>query len=81
MLIQLTVSDTIKDRVIDAYATQYRYQPTINGQPNPQSKAAFTKAQIINQIKSVVKTVEANKQVELARSQTMTKVDSEILIS
>lgn len=44
-------------RIVDAFAIRYRYQPTIDGQPNPETKAEFARrmvrAHIIETVKSV----------------------------
>jgi hypothetical protein len=54
-------------RIQDAFAASYAYQATINGQPNPESKAQFTKRKIAEYVKDVVRAYEANKAAEDAR--------------
>jgi hypothetical protein len=51
----LTVPDAIKTDVINAFAYAYKYQDTINGQPNPQTKAQFAKEIIKQFIREVYK--------------------------
>ena len=51
----LTVPDAIKGDVVESFAYAYKYQDTINGQPNPQTKAQFAKEIIKQFIREVYK--------------------------
>lgn len=50
--------DTMQNRIRNAFADAYGYQDTINGQPNPETKAQFRDRKIKEYIKDVVRSVE-----------------------
>jgi hypothetical protein len=50
-------------RINDGFAAAYGYQPTINGSPNPETKAEFSRRMVREYIKGVVK----GQEVEAAR--------------
>lgn len=62
--VSITLSASATAEVNDAFAALYGYRATIDGQPNPESKAQFTKRKIIEFIKERVITY--RKQVALA---------------
>jgi hypothetical protein len=66
--IQITIPDAVLPRVVDAFAATYGYQPTIDGAPNPETKAAFAKRQVIAFIKRTVADREAGAAADAARS-------------
>lgn len=39
--------------IIDVFATAYNYQATVNGQPNPESKAQFTRRMVRQYIRDI----------------------------
>lgn len=49
--------------------------------PNPQTKAQFSKQQVINFLKEVVKSHEANLATKTAREASIDKSESEILLT
>lgn len=53
-------------RIVDAFAVQYNYQATINGQPNPESKAEFARRMVGLHIKSIVREQEEQAAVRAA---------------
>ena len=58
MIISLDIDETQKDRIINAITGNYSYQDMIDGQPNRETKTAFTKRQLIEFIKQHVKAYE-----------------------
>jgi len=76
----------VKNRVLNAIASAHGYQENIkdvdgNVIPNPQSKAAFAKRVIVNQLIDIVKSHESNIDVITARDAAEDKVDNEINIT
>jgi hypothetical protein len=57
-IITINIPENALQRVIDAYCIQFEYHPTIKvdgiQQPNPETRAAFTRRMVIEQIKIVV---------------------------
>jgi hypothetical protein len=43
-----------RQKIADAFADMYGYQATVNGSPNPQTKADFAADRVVDYIKSVV---------------------------
>lgn len=66
-------NDAMNARIRNAFATAYGYQNTINGQPNPETKAQFRDRKIKEYIKDVVKSVET--QAALAAVSPVTAED------
>ena len=64
MIIPLNLLDTQKDRVINALASNYNYQDTIDDKPNPETKSQFAKKQIIMFLKENVKAYETKVEQE-----------------
>jgi len=79
--ITINIPDSIAARVLNGFATNYGYQETINGQPNPQTKAQFAKAQLIDIIKGAVKAAEAQTAATAARNAAIQDVDNNITLS
>ncbi len=67
--------------VVDAFCNQYGYQTLINGQPNPQTKSQFALQQVDNFIINTVKADKIKTPVEAARTQAITDVDSQVVIT
>jgi len=61
MIISFTIPDDKIELVVDAFVDQYEYQETIDGEPNSETKAQFTKRMIIRHIKRIVKVYELEK--------------------
>lgn len=66
-------NDGMNARIRNAFATAYGYQDTINGQPNPETKAQFRDRKIKEYIKEVVRSVE--RQAALAAVAPVTTED------
>jgi len=61
MQIVITIPDSKKDAVIDAFASQYRYEDTVDGEPNPQTKGVFA----LDRVKEFIKNTYVAAQVEV----------------
>ena len=86
MEITITIPDEIAARVVNGVAYQHGYADTIadeNGDEidNPETKAAYAKRMVIQNIKSAVRSYEAVQAAETARQSAINAVDSEITIS
>jgi len=79
--ITINIPDSIAPRVLNGFAANYGYQETINGQPNPQTKAQFAKATLIDIIKRAVTAAEAQTAVTAARNAAIQDVDSNVTLS
>ena len=83
--ITLTIPDDVKDRVINGFCGQFRYQETVedgvdeDGLPvmvvNPESKPVFAKRMLAKVIKDTVRTYEANQASETARLAAIASAD------
>jgi hypothetical protein len=51
--IKITIADDKINDIIEAFASDYNYRATINGQPNPETKKKFANRMLKNFIKSV----------------------------
>lgn len=51
--VTITIPDQYASRVIDAYCAVYGYQATIDGQPNPETKAQYAKRMLLQNMKEV----------------------------
>ncbi len=61
MAFQITINfanDGMNARIRNAFADAYGYQNTIDGAPNPETKAQFRDRKIKEYIKEIVKSVE-----------------------
>lgn len=79
--ITLTIPNAAATRIVEAISVRYGYQATIDGAPNPQTKADFTKAWLITQLKSAVKEHEQNTAAALAATNAANDVDNNISIT
>lgn len=79
--LSITIPNEIAVRVNDAIAGMYGYQDTIDGEPNPQTKAQFSKQQVINFLKETVKAYEANLASEAARLAASNTAETEIQLT
>lgn len=68
-------------RINNAFSHIYAYQPIVEGQPNSQTLPQFTKAKVGEYVKSIVKQYEATEAAEIARTQAMASVDSQVVIT
>ena len=80
-VITLNIPDAALPRIIDAFCTEYNYIPQMTNAegeviPNPQTRAQFTKAKIIEHIKAVVKDQEGRVAAEAARQTKETEVNT-----
>lgn len=73
----ITIPDAVAARVIDGICGELGYQATINGQPNPQTKAQFAKAALVLYAKRLVQQWEAAQADVAARA----RVESEIALT
>ena len=79
--LSITIPDSIATRVNNAIATAYGYKETIDGQPNPQTKAQFSKAKVIELIKEIVRAQEAKAAANTAYDSAVTAANTEITLS
>ena len=80
--ITINIPDSVAARVLNGFAANYGYQATlVDGTPNPQTKAQFTKAKLIEIIKGAVKAAESQAAVETARIAANQSVDTDITLS
>lgn len=79
--ITVTVPDAQAARVRDAFAVAYGWQPTIDGQPNPESKAQHAARRVREYVKDVVRSAEAQAAAEAARAAQAAAVESEITLT
>jgi hypothetical protein len=61
-------------RIINSYAEQFGYVDTINGQPNPETKAEFARRMVRTQIVSVVRASEVGTAIKTAKD-AVTPID------
>ena len=74
-VITFTIPDAVVQRVLDAYATTFSYSPILmDGTTNPETKAAFTKRMITNQIKGIVKASEGGAANTTAQNNVETQI-------
>lgn len=79
--ISINIDNTQLTRVITAMCTAGNYQTTINGQPNPQTPAQFAKQMVATYVLNAVKQVETQTAVDTARTQAISNVDSQVVIT
>ncbi len=65
-------------RIVDATASRFGYQATIDGLPNPQTKSVFAKQAVINFVKTAVREQEVDIATDAARQ---TSIQNELTIS
>ena len=64
MDLKISIADAQTDRVINALASNYSYQDTIDDKPNPETKSQFAKKQVIMFLKENVKAYETKVEQE-----------------
>lgn len=75
--IKLTIPDAALPRIRDAFCAEFNYQSTLDdGTPNPQTKAAFTKAKVIEYVKQVTRNYEGNISANTARQTVSADIES-----
>lgn len=77
----ITVSNAAGARVVDAFTATYGYQATIDGAPNPETKAAFVTRILREHVKGVVLAHEATVAATAAREAAAAKVATEIVVT
>ena len=80
--INITIPDDKVGRIITAFCDKYNYQDFVRDSeetliPNPQSKAAFVKAKVIDYIKNTTERMERQEAIRLAEQ----SVTSDITLS
>ena len=78
----ITIPEEHKNRIVNSlgYKEEIRNLVGEGKIPNPESKIQFMKRMIIEFLKNNVKSIEANRDVNIARKNAIEKVDSEIEI-
>ncbi len=74
--VTITIPDAVVDRVLDAIAGTYGYNPLLDG-----TKAQFGKKQLANFAKRTVRDYEAVRDSNLSYNQAIAAVESEINIT
>ncbi len=75
--ITIDIPNTVIQRVTTAFTKEFGYQSTDqDGQPNPQTPAQFTKAQVIEYIKQVTRNYEASLAAQAARAAKESEINS-----
>lgn len=54
MIVSITIQDAKLQRVVNAFARKYNYQPLINRLPNPESKQQFAIRMMREYVRGVV---------------------------
>jgi hypothetical protein len=73
--ISITIPDALLDRAVAGVCWAHFYQETIDGEPNPETKAAFCKRMIRQHIKNCVLQYEGDQAAQTARTSAGTEVD------
>lgn len=68
-------------RIQAAFAAQYGYQPTIDGQPNPETLGQFTKRKIAEYAFAVTAGYEENRDAEIARAAAKANAAATLIIT
>jgi hypothetical protein len=80
--ITITIPDAIAPRVLNGFSSYYGYSPTLdNGDPNPETKAQFSKRKLIELIKLAVKEAEMQTAHNEAVTQVAQSVDTDVVLS
>lgn len=79
--ISVTIPNAILNRVTDGICGQYSYQATINGSPNPETKAQFAQRMVREFIKNTVKGYEATVAQDAARTAAIASADTDIVLT
>ena len=72
---EIIVPDDKKVEIIDDFCTYHSYPELINGKPNKETKAQFLNRKIAEFIKDSVKSLRANTQADIARTQQIAEVN------
>ncbi len=84
MKLDISIPTTVEQRVMDAFARRYEYKdevPDATGSaliPNPQSRAAFMKEQVIAFILASVEAEEIEVAIRTARDKAKAKVHTDV---
>lgn len=65
--ITFNINDAHVQRILAAFSSQFNYQETIDGNPNPENKSQFVKRKLKEYIASVVIGYEAEQEAISAR--------------
>lgn len=79
--LSISIPDDQAARVRNSFCAQYGYQETINGEPNPETKAQFMKQKIIQFVKESIKAHERQAASETAGQQAAEAVESEVTLT
>lgn len=80
--INLNIPDPILPRVLNAFAKQYKYSPTLeDGSPNPETKQQHAKRRIVEFIKRTVREAEVEDAKNTAAASASASVDTDIILS
>ena len=80
--ISFTVESNAKAAAFrDDFCAHHSYQETINGEPNPESKAAFFKRKIGEYIKECVKAHRVNTAADSARQTAIASAESGVVLT
>lgn len=79
--ITITIPTTQTARVIDGICYANTYQDIIDGQPNPETKTAFSKRMVVEYILNCIKQYEIIVAVEAARKNVNLSVDTNITLT
>ncbi|MDO8614612.1 MAG: hypothetical protein Q7T33_02610 [Dehalococcoidia bacterium] len=77
--ITVTIPDAQAVRVRDAVCTHYGYQATINGAPNPETKAQFVSRKVREFLVSIVRGEEVKAAVNTTSATTAAAVDADFV--
>jgi len=70
------IPDAVLPRVVDAVSLAFNYLPTLlSGGPNPETKGAFTKRMIANEIKKWVAVQEGRVADDAAQANAQSQID------
>lgn len=77
VVITINTPDNITPaQVVSALCDYWGYQDTVNGQPNPQTKAQFVKGRIALFVKESYKAARAQQDSETARQAALVSADT-----
>lgn len=81
--ITINIPDAVAPRVINAFAKQYLYSPTLPDgvTPNPETKQEFAKRQVKEFIKRTVRQAEVESAKLTAQQTAEQSVDTDIVLS
>ena len=79
--ISIDIPDNILTRVVNGFCSNYGYQDTIDGIPNPETKQQFLKRKIIEFVKEAARNTEMNAAANAASITAKNAADSELAIT